>query len=230
MSELRTTIVKNGVRVVVPIGLPTDGGIKDGYQVFLQKDTKQIDKHVEALTHLRDYIQKDSHILHPFAGLGVTAQVLDSGVLTHRHIMWERDPVCVEYLREQGYQVVQVDDSYRLLSEIDLSKYDAVIFDPTAGTIKAEGMVEFWDNAAKCEVETVWVTDSACSKIWLHKEHYLPELGRRVEDAHDYMLAYDHFLHQRGYVITEAWREATVVYFVAVRNLELPSFLEIVKL
>jgi len=226
-------ISKNGITVEVPIGLPTNGNVKDGYQVFLQEETdKLIRQHVEALTYLPKYVWREwSRILHPFAGLGVTAQVLDKGTgrqLTHR--MWERDKVCYDYLKEQGYNVQLVDDSYKALNREVLDGFDAVIMDPTAGTIKTPGMVQFWDAAAAARVPLVWVTDSACSKIWLHKDHYKPEFGRHVEDAEDYLRAYNDFLRGRGYTIVEALREPSVVYFVAVRDLGVKPFDRIVRL
>lgn len=226
------TVEKNGIRVEVPLGLPTDGEVKNGYQVFLQENTRQIEKHVEALTHLPKYVYPGwARVLHPFAGLGVTAQVLDAGCGRRlSHWMWERDPVCVDYLKEQGYEAKLVEDSYVEINRHDLHGYDMVIMDPTAGTIKTPGMMEFWSRAQAAQVPMVWVTDSACSKIWLHKPHYMEELGRRVEDAEDYLRAYNHMLNTKGYQIVEALREGTVTYFVAIRDLNLPPFKEIVRL
>jgi hypothetical protein len=225
-------VSKNGIDVEVPIGLPTDGNVKGGYQVFLQEDTKQIDKHVEALTHLPKYIWEGwTRILHPFAGLGVTAQVLDKGTGRKlKHHMWERDAECCAYLRKMGHVVTQVEDSYKILPVHDLHGFDAVMFDPTAGTIKTPGMLGFWERAATCRLPLVWVTDSACSKIWLHKDHYRLEFGRRVEDAEDYLRAYNDFLKGFGYNIVEAMREPTVTYFVAVREMNVPSFDHIIRL
>lgn len=215
------------------MGLPTDGDVKGGYQVFLQADTRQIDKHVEALTYLPEYIfDKWERILHPFAGLGVTAQVIDQsrqarGLAPIQHIMWERDEECVKYLQSRSYNAAKVVDSYKSLGEANLAAYDAIMFDPTAGTIKTPGMVPFWKRAAQARVPLVWVTDSACSKIWLHREHYIPELDRRVEDATDYLRAYNTMLNHLGYVIVAAWREPTVTYFVAVRDVNYAPFEEI---
>lgn len=225
-------LTKNGITVELPLGLPTDGDVKGGYQVFLQENAKQVEKHIEALTYLPKYIWEGwNRILHPFAGLGVTAQVIDKGCGRKlKHFMWERDPVCIEYLNNKGYDAKLVDNSYFSLTDHNLAAYDAVIMDPTAGTIKTPGMVQFWQRASKGRVPLVWVTDSACSKIWLHKDHYLPELGRHVDDATDYLRAYDDMLAQYGYRIVEALRERDVTYFVAVRELNYESFKEIVKL
>lgn len=219
-------VEKNGITVEVPMGLPTDGDVKGGYQVFLQKDTRQIDKHVTALTYLPLFWYDGwRRVLHPFAGLGVTAQVLDqASPYKMQHTMWERDAECVKYLQSKGYDASQVADSYKLLPETNLAAYDAVMFDPTAGTIKSHGMLDFWKHAGKSRVPLVWVTDSACSKIWLHKDHYIPELGRRVEDATDYLRAYNDMLKFHGYVIVAAWREPTVTYFIAMRDLNRSAF------
>jgi hypothetical protein len=227
-------ISKNGITVEVPIGLPTSGSVKDdGYQVFLQEETdKLIRQHVEALTCLPKYIWGEwSRILHPFAGLGVTAQVLDKGTgRTLDHVMWERDKECVKYLKNQGYDVTHVVDSYKKILQEPLEAYDAIMFDPTAGTIKTPGMIEFWDRVGKARVPLVWATDSACSKIWLHRDHYRPELGRHVRDTEDYLRAYNDFLRQRGYTIVEALRETSAVYFVAIWDVKVQPFEFITRL
>jgi hypothetical protein len=225
-------IIKNDIEVEVPLGLPVTGGIKDGYQVFLQKDARQIEKHVEALTYMTAWFKPQwTEVLHPFAGLGVTAQVLDQKFKNLNHTMWERDQTCVQYVRDNTlYAIKLVQDSYVKLMQEDLIGYHAIMFDPTAGTIKTPGMTGLWHLFADAKIQLVWVTDSACSKIWLHRDHYRPELGRIVLDAEDYLQAYNDMLNKLGYTIVAAWKERDATYFVALWGRHHPSFTNIIRL
>lgn len=221
------TVTVNGV--ILPLDLPAKGGTKDGYQIFLQGDTRHMEKHLSALAELPKLMYPGwSRVLHPFGGVGVSAQQIAGRFPGCRQELWERDEVCYEYLKEHWEHVRLVEDSYKELTKEVLYAHDVIVMDPTAGTIK--GMVDFWDLAAHCGVPLVWVTDSACSKIWLHKEHYVKEFGREVEDADDYMRAYDTFLRKRGYAILKAMREQAASYFIVCRDTTLPPLQNIERL
>ena len=216
-----------GVKIILPIGLPKPDKLTGGYQYWLQEESlKGVRHHLTATVRAfrKHLTQRHERFLHPFGGLGATAQIIDAiraekGWPSAIHTFWERDEVCVQSLQDFGWlDVNHVQDSYQKLTNVDYDNYDVIILDVTAGTIKSPNMVLIWKLIRNWIDEDkhrfVWNVDSACSKIWLHREHYIPELGRRVEDADDYIRAYDEMLKVLGIRIWSAWREATVVYTI----------------
>jgi len=223
-------VTRNGITVHIPIGLSmggkeemTDGGC----QIMLQEDTRMMNEQILAMTHFTKYICPSyERILHPFAGVGMMAQVIDKACGNKSHMMWERDPELVKYLREHGYGNVElVEDSYTRLLDSALGVYDVIMYDQMLGTIKNPYIMEFWARAAKQRVPLVWMTDSAASKIWLHRSHYVKELGREVKDEVDYLRAYNDRLAYLGYVIAEAWMEPSrMMFFAAVKEMNTEPF------
>lgn len=204
-----------------------------GCQIMLQEHTRMMNEQILAMTYFTKYIKEGyTNILHPFAGVGMMAQVIDRMVGAREHTMWERDKVLVDYLWDVGYPfVTQVEDSYVKLLDTVLAVYDVVMYDQMTGTIKRGATRRFWRRAHKHRVPLVWMTDSGAAKIWLHKDHYLDEFGRRVEDAEDYLRAYNDWLAFYGYVVVEAWMEPSrMLFFAAVHDMNSTPFDHIQRL
>src|SRR5690606_7954544 len=139
-----TTLSHKGVEVDnIPLGLPIVGKkVNDGYQAFLQDSTKGIDTHFRTMVELLGkhavHFDGGDEILHPFAGIGLTARVIDdilwkAKAETVVHTFWERDEVCVEYLVDSGRYdeeedtIYQVEDSYQEVTADVLLDFDHVM-------------------------------------------------------------------------------------------------------
>lgn len=192
-----------------------------GYQVFLQQDTKNIRLHMEAINRVCTKFDMSEiyNVLHPFGGLGMAAQCMDRTLKRSLiHAFWERDPNCAKYLAENYGNVgnvLQVNDSFKSLLEHDLRPYGFVFLDPTAMTVKKEGLWDCWRHLARSEVKYVWFVDSAISKIWLHLKTYSDFFGGEVTSIREYFYQYHLRLSSLGYGIVDLSREGTVVYGLA---------------
>jgi hypothetical protein len=214
----------NGFHIELPIGLQQvlDTPVRDSYQDFLQKDDSLVRRHLTALTTLLPkYIGTPTNVLHVFGGVGATAQVIDQCCPRHviNHTFWERDPVLVDYLRTKYDDVHQMNDSYACFLEANIDRladYDAIMFDPSVGTIKTPLMKECWDRLGSLMPDTIWLSDTACAKIHLNARFYEKDFGRPVEPtAEGYLEAYDQWLWENHHMrIANAMREAAETYAV----------------
>ena len=216
----------NGYTITLPVGMEEtlNTKVRDSYQTFLRESTKDVRRHLTCATALlppalRKIKQHDTplNILHPFGGVGATAQIIDQTVAAN-HVFWERDPNLVEFLSTRYQDVLKVDDSFYLLTVTDLEPYDAIMLDMSVGTIKTKYLKIIWERIGKWinPNRFVWFTDTACHKIHLNYKTYAADFGYPVENtAESYMIAYAYWLQERGMVITEAMREAGEVYAIA---------------
>lgn len=221
MHEVTVSI--NGYSIVLPIGLeqPIKDKVRNSYQDFLQDGVNDVRRHLTALTTmLPKHLYAGDVVLHCFGGVGATAQVINQAVPYVQHVFWERDPVLVEYLTSKGYQAELVKDSYALLPTI-VQRYDAVMFDPSVGSIKTTGMKEVWKALERMAPRLVWLSDTACSKIHLNADYYRKDFGGRLvkPTAEGYLAAYHQWLiSEHGFGFVEAMREAQEMYAIITRN------------
>jgi len=218
-------MVINGFNIKLPIGLEQvlSTPVRDSYQDFLVKDDSLVRRHLTALTTLLPkYIGKPKRVLHVFGGVGATAQVIDQtcgdGVT---HEFWERDPILVEYLKKEypHCQVRYTIDSYTRFMEEDVSGFDAIMFDPSVGTIKTPKMKDCWAKLSMLAPDVIWLSDTACAKIHINAKFYEKDFGVAVEPtAEGYLLAYNHYLNNLGLNIIDAMREAAETYCVIQRD------------
>lgn len=219
----------NGFQARLPKGLPPgpDTGIAwDAYQDFLEKGTRLLEPHILGMMKMIPPYVGDTQmlrVLHPFGGLGVTAQIIDQahvkkGKQIPDHQFWERDPTCVQYLKsEYGDKfVMQVKDSYELLPTIDMDYWDMIVVDPSASTIKNPGIQAFWRHTIKFKRKPlIWLCDTAVGKLHLNYKSYMQELGVEVPNIEEYVGAYDAMLRaQYGYAIYVAKREDSDTYML----------------
>jgi hypothetical protein len=211
----------NGFDIELPIGLKQvlDTPVRDSYQDFLQKDASLVRRHLTALTTmLPKYIGAPNRVLHVFGGVGATAQLIDQCAEGVHHTFWERDPVLVEYLKTKYDDVHLVEDSYAkfILNDPILRSYDAIMFDPSVGTIKTPHMKQCWKVLHDVYPDTIWLSDTACAKIHLNAKFYETDFGMPVyPTAEVYMDTYDLWLRKHfGLCFKAAMREAAEMYAV----------------
>lgn len=229
MKQQTLTIGK--YNIVLPIGLPEvmDTKVRDSYQTFLIESTNDVRRHLTCLTSLLPYEIEgmvEPKVLHAFGGLGASAQVIDQSTKGARHVFWERDPICVQYLKDNypTHHVVPTADSFVHLMNDDLSAYNIILLDMSVGTIKTPGVKPMWTNVAWALRQNpkivVWFTDTACHKIHLNYKSYEKDFGENVEPtAESYLNAYSKWLEDvHALTITAAMREAGEFYCVVKTN------------
>lgn len=223
----KTIVHINDFNIWLPIGLKQvmDTPVRDSYQDFLQNDTSLVRRHLTCLTTLiPKYLSPTTtRVLHVFGGVGATAQVIDSVVKARNveHVFWERDPVLVEYLRATypTNLTYHVEDSYQSLLDCNLEwleEFDAIMFDPSVGTIKTPLIKECWAKMAAAHPDLIWLSDTACAKIHINARFYQKDFGQSViPTAEGYLDAYNHWLiRNTGYSIADAMREAAETYCI----------------
>lgn len=228
------TLEINGFKIVLPIGLErkVETKVRDAYHDFLKNSTRDVVRHLTCLTTLIPPelpIRQPDPILvfHMFGGLGASAQVIDQTVGHALHTFWERDSVCIDYLRETYPQstVSFVQDSYQMLPQMEtltLANFDVLLLDASVMTIKTKGVKEMWQKVAAAVTENpnmlIWFTDTACHKIHLNYKSYLADFDQDYMEptAEGYMNAYSAWLERtHGLVVTAVMREAGECYCVA---------------
>lgn len=230
------TVQINNFDIKLPVGLPQglDTKVRDGYQDFLRTSTNDVRRHLTCLaTLLPKYARKlkpNSRVLHAFGGLGASAQMLDQCVPGLVHTFWERDPVCLTYLKNNYERVWEVEDTFKTFPTHRLEPYDAILLDMSVGTIKTPGVKGMWSNVARWmrkdeDDKFVWFTDTACHKIHLNYTTYAKDFGAEVEkSAESYLNAYSRWLEiVHGLTVVEAMREAGEFYCV-VQSSDKPRF------
>lgn len=225
------TIEINGFKIVLPIGLErkVETKVRDAYFDFLKDSTRDVVRHLTCLTTLLPpelYPKQPGllKVLHAFGGLGASAQVISQVIGGVEHTFWERDPVCIEYLRSNYpfHTVFHLQDSFKPLATEDLSVYDVLLLDMSVGTIKTRGVKPMWYNVAKAVTENpdivIWFTDTACHKMHLNHKSYMGDfcLSEPFEPtAEAYLNAYSAWLEkEHGLVITASMREAGEYYSI----------------
>jgi hypothetical protein len=220
------TLVVNGYKVVLPIGLPEPltTKVRDSYQTFLRESTNDVRRHLTCFSTLVPPMMKDWEdecVLHPFGGLGACAQIMDqvNKDMILEHTLWDRDPECVAYMSRTRFDVHYVKDSFVKLQDMDLINYRAVMLDLSVNTIKTPTTNDMWEKIALWITESkfVWFTDTACHKMHLNFRTYTKDFGRAIENNNfDYMTAYSEWLEDHfGITITTAMAEAGMTYCVA---------------
>lgn len=226
------TLHVNGFDIVLPVGLPEvlDTPVRDSYQTFLRTSTNDVRRHLTcASTLLPPYIDKlpqGSCVFHAFGGLGATAQIFDGVRPGTRHVFWERDPVCLDYLRQAfpDSLVIATKDSFKQLSCTNLDEYEALMMDMSVGTIKTPTVKPMWDTILPWLVNGpdhrfIWFTDTACHKMHLNYKTYAKDFGVQIEPtAESYLTAYSRWLEARGAIIKVAMREAGEIYAVVTKD------------
>lgn len=209
--------------IKLPSGLECvlDTPVRDSYQEFLKHGERDVRRHLTAAcTLIPDAVWKyqPAIVLHPFGGVGATAQIIDQSAENPnmiQHELWDRDPVLVKYLKDQMYNARQVEDSFQTIQLIPEGEYDMIIFDMSVGTIKTPGVKDFWEHVADWGIP-IWFTDTSCHKIHLNYRSYGKDFGEDIEPtAESYLRAYSRWLNKRGYVISAAMREAGEFYCMA---------------
>ncbi len=215
-------------RIELPIGLdtPLDTPVRDSYQEFLKTSFNDVRRHLTCLTTLLPpeiaHVERPL-VLHAFGGVGASAQVINQSVKDARHVFYERDPVCVQYLANTypNDLVVPVTDSFEMLASKPLHDYQIILLDMSVGTIKTKGVKPMWANVAKTLTihpnSVVWFTDTACHKIHLNYKTYTADFDGRECDktAESYLHNYSDWLeHTHNLTITAAMREAGEYYCV----------------
>ena len=222
-AHAQNTMDINGFKIELPIGLEQvrNDKVRDSYQDFLQDNDSLVRRHLTALTTmLPKYIGQPNNVLHIFGGVGATAQLIDQCAPNVHHTFWERDPVLVDYLRTKYDDVHLVDDSYAaFLANEYLEQYDAIMFDPSVGTIKTPLMKECWAKLSSLRPDLIWLSDTACAKIHLNAKFYAKDFDIDLPDAtaEGYLRTYDTWLQlNHGLRIVDAMREAAETYCVVV--------------
>jgi hypothetical protein len=219
----------NGFSITLPVGVTEtmNTKVKDSYQSFTRDGLYHVMRHIYAYTTMMPPILKEqlpTAVIHPFGGLGGMAQLIEQ-VCDHEvgQVFWERDPDCVQWLREHWHDVYQVDDSIvRLLSPfIDLERYQWIIFDLSVSTIKTPRIKECWERFGQLmrggHLKAVWLTDTACHKIHLNGRSYAKDFGYDTPTSESYLRAYDEvILRPKGMCIRQAMREAGSFYAMIV--------------
>lgn len=243
------TFSYNGFNIELPIGLERvmNTPVRDSYQEFLQEGTRDVRRHLTAAcTLLPPILNKYGpmlEVLHPFGGVGATAQIIDQYHDFKKwprplHRLWDRDPVLVQYLNSldrPNYITCQVEDSFKELLEVGLGLYDLIIFDMSVGTIKTPGVKEFWRYLGNHHKgPPVWFTDTSCHKMHLNYKSYAKDFGsyeystEAQDKCEEYLRAYSRWLRDvSGHVITGAMREAGEFYCVAQPGDDVSEFSEI---
>lgn len=232
--------LSDGTELLAPMRVPADtskGVGQVGYQVFLQDKTSGIKLHMEAVNRASKLFFTECYtVLHPFGGLGMAAQCMEKTLkreLTHE--FWERDQECINALRTlyPHSEVLHTHDSFvRLKAAVpeSLQGYDVLFLDPTAMTVKKDGLWPIWRKIAQADITYTWFVDSAISKWWLHTKTYSEFFGTPITDINTYFRAYDDLLRQQGLQILDLCREGTVVYGVVSAIQASPEPLEILDL
>ena len=226
MTSRRTETARvNGYNITLPVGVTEtmNTKVKDSYQSFTRDGLYHVMRHIYAYTTMMPPLlleQKPTHVLHPFGGLGgmgqLIEQVCDWPVYQE---FWDRDPDCVQWLRENWHNVSQVDDSIsRLLDpSVNLAPYDWIIFDLSVCTIKTKGVKDCWKRFGELfkynRLKAVWLTDTACHKVHLNGRSYAKDFGYDTFTSESYLRAYDEvILRPQGMCIRQAMREAGSFY------------------
>lgn len=216
-------IVKvNDYTIAIPRGLGYDPKAnRDDYISYVEskRGIKELHHHFQALTTLlaprvKALRPKPRSVLHAFGGLGVTAQVLNQAVPGMHHVFWERSPQCCGYLNKEWGNCVLVEDSHDYVLKQDLAPYDIIVFDPSLGSIKSQGMIESLVYIAKFSPRLLWVSDMAVSKLHLNGGAYASVFGEATPTPESYAHGYDEFLRSLGLCITGAIRDSFEMYFV----------------
>lgn len=210
-------------KITLPLDLEHATGAqrRDAYQGYLtpEKKFREVRHHHIALTEMLApavaALHEPTLCLHPFGGLGATAQVIHQVNPKIKHQFWERDPTCLGWL-EKTYKrgVILVEDSFPKLMTTELAPYDIIIFDPSLGSIKSEGVVEAWQYMATFQPPLIFVSDMATSKLHLNGAAYRSVFGVETWTPEDYATGYDDFLRHLGLCITDAIRDSFEMYFV----------------
>ena len=213
------TVVVNGFSITLPIGLAYNPKERrDDYASYLTPDKglKDVRHHLLALTTLLapQVSPKTKHVLHMFGGLGATAQVIHQIAPKAEHTFWERSESCCKYLSDEWDNVHHVEDSFKFMKEVDMAKFDVIIFDPSLGSILSPGVLEFWDHISKFHPYLIFVSDMATSKLHLNGKAYARVFGVETWNADDYAEAYDIYLRSLGKRIIGGIRDKFEMYFV----------------
>ena len=225
--------------ITLPLDLPHAGGAqrRDAYQGYLtpEKKFREVRHHHIALTEMLAPAVKRLHdpvvCLHPFGGLGATAQIIHQANPKIKHQFWERDPICFEWLqRTYKRGVTLVEDSFTKLLQTELTPYDIIIFDPSLGSIKSDGVIQAWEHIGRFQPPLIFVSDMATSKLHLNGAAYRSVFGVETWTTEEYALAYDSFLRHLGLCITQAIRDSFEMYFIVEPKRANVKFLPIRKM
>jgi len=226
MTSRRTETARvNGYNITLPVGVTEtmNTKVKDSYQSFTRDGLYHVMRHIYAYTTMMPPLLREqlpTAILHPFGGLGGMAQLIEQVCNWEvQQDFWERDPDCVQWLREHWHNVIHVQDSIKWLlkPEVDLSEWDWIIFDLSVSTIKTKGVKECWKRFGELfrqgSLKAVWLTDTACHKVHLNGRSYAKDFGYDTFTSESYLRAYDEvILRPQGMCIRQAMREAGSFY------------------
>lgn len=136
-------------------------------------------------------------IVEAFGGVGNITRILIEAFPGVRVVSWDRDPRCVEALKELGVKAV-LGDSVR---DLTASEGDGVCLDHNMLTLlRLRGELQpLIERVLSAEPLWVQLNDSAVSKLHLNWKSY----GAKSKSLQDYLGAYDREFARFGYKVTD---------------------------
>lgn len=167
-----------------------------------------------------DLVPSSLNAIEYMGGIGIQATILENLLKPDKHLVLDRDKVCCEQLRLNGFKSQVAEFSNADETTSTKVKYEVKLVDFPASSVlnMPQKWPKFYSLFSSSPELVVWTDTSVARPIQLHGKRYSKVMNCGPLNSHeDYVRNYSRYLYERfGYSIARAaFRARNAVYLAA---------------